>query len=146
MIAKLHSKSDKAKVMAAKPKLKNIRQFRDIYIHSDQSLEERRIAGNFKTIIDAVNRGENCRFMAHVWCLCTIIFLLETVLQEVEIVVILTIQITQTMFPALNRQVKTHVSQVVIIGTLLITDVAVVVMGVVGVLEVGTRLQPGFGM
>ena len=44
--------------MKVKATLRNDRQFGKVYINNDQSLEDRRLAGNLRTIVDAVNRGD----------------------------------------------------------------------------------------
>ena len=58
VIAKFRNSADTSKVMSAKSSLKNNRQFPDVLIHTDQTRDDRLISSNFKTIIDAINRGD----------------------------------------------------------------------------------------
>ena len=44
--------------MSLKSSLKNNRQFPDVFIHNDQTRDDRVMSNNFKTIIDAINRGD----------------------------------------------------------------------------------------
>ena len=58
VIVSFNSATDKTKVMGAKTSLRNDRQFADVYINHDQSLDERRLSNNLRTIVNAVNRGD----------------------------------------------------------------------------------------
>ena len=58
VIAKFKTSADKSKVMSSKASLKNNRQFPDVFIHNDQSRDDRLMSSNFKTMIDAINRGD----------------------------------------------------------------------------------------
>ena len=58
VIAKLKTAADKSKVMTSKSSLKNNRQYPDVFIHNDQTRDDRVMSNNFKTIIDAINRGD----------------------------------------------------------------------------------------
>lgn len=57
VVATLKSVEDKEKVMTAKNKLKNSRQFSRVYINHDQSRDERLFADNFRAILSAVKKG-----------------------------------------------------------------------------------------
>ena len=55
VIASFYNAEDKATVMKEKSKLKNSRQCKDIFIHHDQSHEQRIMASNFKALLSALN-------------------------------------------------------------------------------------------
>lgn len=57
VVATLKSVEDNEKVMTAKNKLKNSRQFSRVYINHDQSRDERLFADNFRAILSAVKKG-----------------------------------------------------------------------------------------
>ena len=58
VITSFKSKKDKRKVMTAKSNLKDSRQYRDVYLHQDQSREQRLMTSNFKAVLDALNRND----------------------------------------------------------------------------------------
>lgn len=58
IIASFKSVEDKRKVMVEKSKLRDSRQYRDVYIHHDQSHEQRIMASNFKTVLSALNDND----------------------------------------------------------------------------------------
>ena len=58
VIVTLKSTEDKKKVMSAKNKLKNHRQYSKVYINHDQSRSERLLADNFRAILAAVKNGD----------------------------------------------------------------------------------------
>ena len=55
VIASLKNADDKRKVMEQKSHLKDSRQYKDLFIHHDQSPEQRIMANNFKTVLSALN-------------------------------------------------------------------------------------------
>ena len=55
IIASFRNAEDKRKVMSEKSSLKDSMQYRDVYIHHDQSHEQRLMASNFKTVLGAMN-------------------------------------------------------------------------------------------
>ena len=58
VIASFKSREDKRKVKAEKANLKDSRQYRDVFIHHDQSREQRLMTSNFKAVLDALNRND----------------------------------------------------------------------------------------
>ena len=59
VIAKLKSVEDKKRVMARKASLKDNRRFQNIYIHNDQTREERLMSANFRSLLNAYKNGDN---------------------------------------------------------------------------------------
>lgn len=57
VIAKFHSVPDRQKVLKAKKKLKSS-NMKNVFIHPDQSNEERLISSNMRTLVDAINKGD----------------------------------------------------------------------------------------
>ena len=57
MIAKFHSVPDRQKVLKAKKKLKTS-SMKNVFIHPDQSKEERLISSNMRALVDAINKGD----------------------------------------------------------------------------------------
>ena len=57
VIATFKSADDKRKVMSEKSKLKNSRHYDKVFIQHDQTREQRLLAGNFRTVINAINGG-----------------------------------------------------------------------------------------
>ena len=58
IIATLKSISDKKRIMSAKNKLKDHRQYSSVHINHDQSRSERIVADNFRTILSAIKQGD----------------------------------------------------------------------------------------
>ena len=58
VIARFRSSEDKKKVMLAKNKLKDNRQYPNVFIHHDQSREERLMASNLRKLVNAVKGGD----------------------------------------------------------------------------------------
>ena len=58
MIARFRSSEDKKKVMLAKNKLKDNRQYPNVFIHHDQSREKRLMASNLRKLVNAVRGGD----------------------------------------------------------------------------------------
>ena len=57
VVVTLKSIDDKKKIMSAKNKLKNHKQYSRVYINHDQSRSERLLADNFRAILSAVKNG-----------------------------------------------------------------------------------------
>ena len=57
VIAKFHSVPDRQKVLKAKKKLKTS-SMKNVFIHPDQSKEERLISSNMRALVDAINKGD----------------------------------------------------------------------------------------
>lgn len=58
VIFKLKFKEDKQKVISAKNKLKNHKQYPNVYINHDQSRSDRLLADSFRAILSAVKMGD----------------------------------------------------------------------------------------
>lgn len=58
VIAKFKSHDDKRKVMVKKSSLGDSRQYRDVFIHHDQSHIDRIMANNFRTILSAMKQHD----------------------------------------------------------------------------------------
>ena len=54
VIASFQSAEDKEAIMKKKSNLKESRQYKDVYIHHDQSYEQRIMANNFKAVLGAL--------------------------------------------------------------------------------------------
>ena len=59
IIATLKSNEDKKVIMSAKKTLKCHRSYSSVYINHDQTTEERRLAANMRTLVDAVKKGDS---------------------------------------------------------------------------------------
>lgn len=62
VIAKFRSVPDRQKVLKAKKKLK-LSSMKNVFIHPDQSKEERMISSNMRVLVDAINKGDRKLFM-----------------------------------------------------------------------------------
>ena len=58
VIASFRSAEDKRNVMAEKSKLKDNTQFQDVFIQHDESREQRVMASNFRTMLQAMNNND----------------------------------------------------------------------------------------
>ena len=55
---KLKCENDKKKIMKEKKNLKNIAQYKKVFIHNDQKREERLMASDFRMLVNAYKRGD----------------------------------------------------------------------------------------
>ncbi|KAH3794765.1 hypothetical protein DPMN_148303 [Dreissena polymorpha] len=55
VVVGFHSHNDKRKVMEKKSVLRDSQQYQGVYINHDKSLQERRMADNFRTILNSLN-------------------------------------------------------------------------------------------
>ena len=64
VIAQMQSLGDKKKILASKSSLKHSRVYKDVYIHSDQTKEERMMSANLRSLVSAYKAGDsNIRVM-----------------------------------------------------------------------------------
>ena len=54
VVAKCRSKADKGQILRKKASLKESRAYKDVYIHSDKSREDRNMEANLRNIAEAV--------------------------------------------------------------------------------------------
>ena len=59
IIATLRSSEDKKKIMTSKKMLKGHSSYGTVYINHDQTTQERRLASNMRTLVEAVRRGDS---------------------------------------------------------------------------------------
>ena len=60
----MQSLDDKKKILASKSSLKHSRVYKDVYMHSDQTKEERMMSSNLRSLVSAYKAGDsNIRVM-----------------------------------------------------------------------------------
>lgn len=59
VVAKLRNIEDKKKIMTAKAILRHDRRYKDIFIHNDQTKEERLMSANLRSLVNAYRSGDS---------------------------------------------------------------------------------------